>query len=247
MEANRSACMEFVLAEEGGYVNDPRDPGGETKFGISKWAHPGLDIRALTEADAIALYTAGEWRALACADLPAGLDLVAFDAGVNSGVTRGARWLQGALKVPADGRIGPMTLATARAQAPLPVIEAACAARVSFLRGLRTFATFGRGWTARVARVEARATAMAVTAAGADPKPVLAARAAAAEGAVRAQTTRATASLGTGGLVAGTTPLPDWALAGLVAITVAVAVLFILKRHQGAARAAAFRTEGDLT
>ncbi|MGC8731322.1 MAG: glycoside hydrolase family 108 protein [Halothiobacillaceae bacterium] len=247
MEANRAACMGFVLREEGGYGNDPRDPGGETRFGISKRSHPHLDIAALTEADAIALYTANEWRTLACAALPAGLDLVAFDAGVNSGVTRSARWLQGALRVAADGRIGPVTLAAAQAQPALPVIEAACATRMAFLRGLRTFAAFGRGWTARVARVEARATAMAVAAAGVDPRPVLAARAAAAESAARARTTRATASLGTGGLVAGAAPLPHWALAALVAITVAVAVLLILKRRQDRARAAAFRIEGDLT
>lgn len=247
MEANRAACMAFVLHEEGGYVNDPRDPGGETKFGISKRSHPGLDIRALTEADAVALYTANEWRALACSDLPAGLDLVAFDAGVNGGVTRGARWLQGALKVPVDGRIGPVTLAAARSQAPLPVIEAACATRMSFLRGLRTFASFGRGWRARVARVEARATAMAVVTTGSDLRPVLAAKAAAAEGAARAQTTRAAATLGSGGVLAGATPLPDWALAALVAIIAVAAVALILKRQQHRARAAAFRIEGDLT
>jgi lysozyme family protein len=193
MEDNRAACMAFVLREEGGYVNDPRDPGGETKFGISKRAHPDLDIKALTEAEAIALYTADEWRALACAHLPAGLDLVAFDAGVNSGVLRGARWLQQALKVTADGWIGPATLAAVGGQPALPVIEAACAARQNFLHGLRTFATFGRGWSARVARVEARATTMALTALGRNTRPVLAAKAAAADASAAAQTTRATA------------------------------------------------------
>jgi lysozyme family protein len=247
MEANRAACMEFVLREEGGYVNDPRDPGGETKFGISKRAHPGLDIKALTEAGAIALYTADEWRALACAHLPAGLDLVAFDAGVNSGVLRGARWLQQALKVTPDGRIGPATLAAATAQPALPVIEAACASRMRFLRGLRTFATFGRGWSARVARVEARATSMALTALGRDPRPVLLAKAVAAEASATAQTKRATATLGTGGLVAGGAPLPDWALPVLAALIVWALIVFILKRQQQLARGAAFRTEGDMT
>ena len=247
MDANRAACMAFVLREEGGYVNDPRDPGGETKFGISKRAHPGLDIKALTEAEAVALYTADEWRALACAQLPAGLDLVAFDAGVNSGVLRGARWLQQALKVTADGRIGPATLAVAGAQPPLPVIEAACAARMRFLRGLRSFASFGRGWSARVARVEARATTMSLTALGRDPRPVLVAKAAAAEKSATAHTTRATATLGTGGLVAGGAPLPDWALPVLAAIIVTALVVFILKRLEQRARAAALRTEGDLT
>ncbi len=247
MDANRAACMTFVLREEGGYVNDPRDPGGETKFGISKRAHPSLDIKALTEAEAVALYTAEEWRALACAQLPAGLDLVAFDAGVNSGVLRGARWLQQALKVTADGRIGPATLAAASAQPALPVIEAACAARRNFLQGLRSFASFGRGWNARVARVEARATTMAVTALGRDARPVLAAKATAAEVSATAQTTRATATVGTGGLVAGGVPLPDWALPVLAAIIVAALVVIILKRLEQRARAAAFRTEGDLT
>ena len=247
MEANRTACLTFVLREEGGYVNDPRDPGGETKFGISKRAHPDLDIAALTEAHARALYTAGEWRALACGALPEGLDLVAVDAGVNSGITRSACWLQAALRVTSDGRIGPVTLAAAQAQPSLPVIAAACAVRMSFLGGLRTFATFGRGWSARVARVEARATAMAVSAEGADPRPVLEAKAATAQSAATAQTTRAAATLGSGGLVAGGTPLPDWALAVIAVIFVAAAILFIIKRQQHRVRAAAFRTEGDLT
>ena len=247
MESNRAACMDFVLREEGGYVNDPRDPGGETKFGISRRSHPKVDIKALTRADAVALYTANEWRALACAALPAGLDLVAFDAGVNSGIGRGARWLQQALTVPTDGRIGPVTLAAARAAPPLPVIAAACASRTGFLRSLRPFTTFGKGWTARVARVEARATAMAVAATGADPRPVLLAKAVAAESAARAQTIRATATLGTGGLVTGGAPLPDWALAILAAGVIAAPGVLILKRQQHRTRAAAFRIEGHLT
>lgn len=75
-------------------MNDSRDPGRETKFGISRRSHSKVDIKAQARAKAVALYTTGEWLVLTCNALSAGLDLVGFDAGVNSGVGRGARWLQ---------------------------------------------------------------------------------------------------------------------------------------------------------
>ena len=107
MKANFEACMAEVFKHEGGYVNDPHDPGGETNMGISKRSYPKENIRGMTRARAAQIYRKDFWDKLKCDDLPAGLDLVAFDAGVNSGPARGAKWLQQAVGVTADGKIGP--------------------------------------------------------------------------------------------------------------------------------------------
>lgn len=79
-------ALAFVLAREGGYVNDPRDPGGETKYGISRRAYPQLDIKGLTHADAGAIYARDYWTPAGCDQLPAALAIAVFDTAVNSGV-----------------------------------------------------------------------------------------------------------------------------------------------------------------
>ena len=94
-------------------------------------------------------------------DLPAGLDLVAFDAAVNSGPGRGARWLQEALGVNPDGVIGLKTIAAAQAAHKDAVIDRACDLRLGFLRQLSTWKTFGKGWTRRVEDVRDTASKMA--------------------------------------------------------------------------------------
>ena len=148
--ANFDACLAHVLSFEGGYVNHPSDPGGETNFGISKRSYPREDIRGMTRARAAQIYRRDYWNAVRGDDLPAGLDLVAFDAAVNSGVSRGAKWLQSSLGITADGRIGPQTIAAARQANAQAVIDRACDLRLSFLRGLATWKTFGKGWSRRV-------------------------------------------------------------------------------------------------
>lgn len=160
MRDNFDRCLALVLAHEGGYVNHPRDPGGETNMGISKRSYPNEDIRNMTRARAAQIYRRDFWNPVRGDDLPAGLDLVAFDAAVNSGVSRGARWLQEALRVAADGRIGPQTIAAARASDHRTIVNAACDRRMAFLRGLSTWGTFGKGWTRRVDAVRADALAM---------------------------------------------------------------------------------------
>ena len=149
MQNNFDACMAKVFASEGGYVNDDRDPGGETNFGISKRSYPNEDIRNMTKARAALIYRRDFWNAVKGDELPAGLDLVAFDAAVNSGPSRGAKWLQSAIGVAADGRIGPQTLAAART-APSTAIDRACNARLGWLRTLSTWKHYGNGWTRRV-------------------------------------------------------------------------------------------------
>ena len=85
MKENFDKAVEFVLAHEGGYVCDPFDPGGETRWGISKRAHPTVDIRNLTREGAIAIYKASYWNAMKCDDYPWPIDAILFDTAVNQG------------------------------------------------------------------------------------------------------------------------------------------------------------------
>jgi lysozyme family protein len=165
-----AACVAEVLRHEGGYVDHPRDPGGCTNRGITRRTLEGwrrepvtcADVRALTEAEARAIYRAHYWNTVHGDEVPAGIDLVTFDAAVNSGRRRAALWLQQALGVTADGVIGPRTLRAARgANDRAAIIARACELRLAFLRSLDTWPHFGRGWSRRVREVRATALAMA--------------------------------------------------------------------------------------
>ncbi|WP_353144959.1 glycoside hydrolase family 108 protein [Paracoccus sp. (in: a-proteobacteria)] len=161
MKSNFDRCLAEVLRHEGGYVNDPADPGGETNMGISKRSYPQENIKGMTRARAAEIYRRDYWNPVRGDELPAGLDLVAFDGAVNSGVSRGAKWLQTAVGVTADGKVGPQTLAAAKAAHPEAVIDRACSARLAWLRTLSTWGHFGKGWTRRVESVRETAIAMA--------------------------------------------------------------------------------------
>jgi lysozyme family protein len=166
---NFPACLDIVLAKEGGYVDHPADPGGATNLGItlatlSAWRGKPVskaEICALTRDEAAEIYRARYWTPLRCGDLPRGLDLAVFDYGVNSGIGRPARALQKILGVGQDGVIGPVTLAAVGQRDPAELVETLCDERLVFLRSLKTWPTFGRGWTSRVEDVRARARVMA--------------------------------------------------------------------------------------
>lgn len=160
-KANFEACLAHVLEFEGGYVNHPSDPGGETNMGISKSSYPHENIKGMTRARAAQIYRRDYWDAVSGDSLPAGLDLVAFDAAVNSGVSRGAKWLQSALGIVSDGKIGPQTIAAANAANATAVIDRAADNRMYFLRSLPTWRTFGKGWSRRVESVRDLAHDMA--------------------------------------------------------------------------------------
>lgn len=159
-------CLPRVLVHEGGYVDNVHDPGGPTMKGVTlavfrafkqnQRATPG-DLRAISDADLQAIYRMLFWARIRGDDLPVGVDYAVFDFAVNSGVNRAVRFLQQVVGVSDDGVIGPATLAAVRAKAALNLIDEYCARRMRFLRGLGTFATFGRGWTARVSGVETKA------------------------------------------------------------------------------------------
>ena len=163
-------CLVHILAHEGGYSVNPRDPGGETKYGISKRAYPEINIASLTIERAKEIYKADYWRPLSADDLPAGVALQAFDFGVNAGVSRSAKLLQRIAGVPEDGKVGPKTIAAIGKMEPSQVISRFTAGRMDHYRALSAWSTFGKGWTRRT--LETEAAALAMHAPFQSPKPV---------------------------------------------------------------------------
>ena len=169
MKSNFAKCLPEILKHEGGGADHPSDPGGATMKGITigtyrQWKGRTVtkaELRAISDAEVAAIYKRNYWDKVRGDDLPAGLDLVAFDAAVNSGPSRGAKWLQTALGVAADGKIGPKTIAAAEAADAATAINLALDVRLSFLKGLRTWPTFGKGWGRRVDGVRKVALGMA--------------------------------------------------------------------------------------
>lgn len=158
-------AMEHNLAMEGGYSEDPYDPGGPTNLGITlaefartrgvaltadNFASLKAALRGITRDQASAIYRADYWNAARCPYLPSAVALFHFDAAVNQGVFGAARMLQQALGVEVDGQIGPITLAAAARSQPLQALAAYAEARRAHYRSLSTFWRFGRGWLSRV-------------------------------------------------------------------------------------------------
>lgn len=171
MKGNFEACLAETLRHEGGWADHPKDPGGATMKGVTIGTFAQFkgrkvtkaELRAISDTDLRAIYRRNYWDKVKADDLPTGLDLVAFDAAVNSGPARGARWLQAALGVAADGKIGPATIAAARKADAGFIVERAINNRMAFLRGLKNWPTFGGGWSRRLDAVRAAALRMAST------------------------------------------------------------------------------------
>jgi lysozyme family protein len=142
-------AFDRLIGHEGGYVNNPADPGGETKFGISKRSYPDVNIAALTLADAKAIYRRDFWLPLA--DAHPAVRFQAFDFAVNSGIQTAIRKLQAAIGVADDGHWGPISAARLAEMDVSDVLMLYIAERLDFWRKLRTFKTFGAGWAGRAA------------------------------------------------------------------------------------------------
>jgi len=159
---NWEKCFALVLKNEGGYVDNPADPGGATNLGCTKavWeqyvGHSVTkdDIKALTPNDVMPLYKAKYWDTIKGDDLPEGVDYAVFDFAINSGPSRAAKTLQSVLSTNPDGQIGPATLRALETSNPREVATAVCEARLAFLQSLPTYGTFGKGWSRRVSEVE---------------------------------------------------------------------------------------------
>lgn len=170
MRENFEAALAAVLHHEGGFVNHPADPGGMTNLGCTKstwekWCGRQVteaDMRALEASDVAPLYREKYWEKVHGDYLPAGVDYAVFDCAINSGPGRAIKFLQEAIGTTPDGAIGPKTLAALKDFDPVALVNSVSDKRLSFLKELSTWPTFGRGWERRVKEVQAAALEMAL-------------------------------------------------------------------------------------
>ena len=153
MKDNFDECLKMLLHHEGGYVNHPKDPGGETNLGVTKRVYEKWggtkDMKDLTVEDVAPIYKKNYWNRCKCDDLESGVDWVVFDWAVNSGTGRAAKAIQKICGASQDGAIGPKTLALIKTQDTEYVIEEFGKIRQNFYESLKTFDTYGKGWTRR--------------------------------------------------------------------------------------------------
>jgi len=173
MRSNYEKALKAVLVHEGGFVNHKEDPGGMTNLGCTKrvweaWVGRQVteeEMRALKPEDVAPLYKAKYWDTIKGDDLPSGVDYVIFDCAINSGPKQAAILAQRVASATQDGSIGPKTVQAIEAYCAEHGVEAFIAgyteAREAFLRSLRTFDTFGKGWTRRIDEVEKYALSLA--------------------------------------------------------------------------------------
>jgi lysozyme family protein len=163
-------ALRRLLAHEGGYTNHPSDPGGPTNFGITiydyrKYVKPNAtaaDVRAMTVGEAKAIYRKRYWDAQRCDELPAGVDYSVFDYGVNSGIGRSGKVLRRVVGLPDTTHV--VTDEVLRAVAkrdPKALVVAINDERLAFLKRLKTWPVFGKGWGARVSTVKSVSLRMA--------------------------------------------------------------------------------------
>lgn len=148
---NFDTAFDRLMGHEGGYVNDPKDPGGETNWGISKRSYPSVDIKGLTRDGAKAIYLRDFWQRISGDQLFDGVAFQTFDFAVNSGIETAVRKLQAALGVADDGHFGPTSLAAAKAMSESDQIMRLNAERLDFMRKLRVWPNFSSGWAGRIA------------------------------------------------------------------------------------------------
>ena len=155
MLANLRTIHAFILREEGGFSNDPADPGGATMKGVTQAVYDAWrvkqgqvkrSVRLITDDEGDAIFRTGYWNQMNGDTLASGVDLVAVDGAFNSGVSQSKKWLQRAVLARSD---------------IVGQIRTYCSLRLSMLQGLKTWGKFGKGWSGRVARSEAAALKLA--------------------------------------------------------------------------------------
>lgn len=142
-------AFDRLISHEGGYVNDPQDPGGETNWGISKRSYPNVDIKNLTRDGAKEIYRRDFWDVLG--DSNPAIKFQVFDFAVNSGIGTAIRKLQSALGLADDGRWGPISAAKLASADLSDVLMRYAGQRLMFMTSLSTWDRFGRGWARRIA------------------------------------------------------------------------------------------------
>lgn len=169
MTARFSECLTETLKWEGGWSNHKDDPGGPTMRGVIQrvydaWRHrnglPKRSVRNIEEHELQAIYRENYWQLVRGDELPPGVDLCVFDYGVNSGPSRSISHLQEVLGVKIDGFMGPVTLDAVNAADPVEIVNKLCARRRKFVRQIKTYHVFGKGWNRRIDGIEQVSCAM---------------------------------------------------------------------------------------
>lgn len=243
-KGNLERCLEKIWPYEGGFTNDRRDPGnwtggkvgvGElrgTNMGIAAASFPKVDIRNITKAQAADIYAKKYAAPLRFDDLPVGPDLVTLDFGINSGIYRSARYAQMVSGAPVDGVIGPVTLTAIQKMPARDYVKKLCAKRLSFVQGLKIWETFGKGWSRRIAAMEATALAWVSNKSQLEQDAKDAAGKAAGQGGGAV----ITVGTGTADQVNGASGFP---VGVVIAIVVVVAGVFVIRTVINAQRAVA--------
>jgi len=241
-KGNFALCLKETLSHEGGWADHPRDPGGATMKGVTigrfREHYPKAtktDLRNISDADLQRIYRQDYWNPVRGDDLPAGIDLTTFDYGVNSGPRQSAKDLQRVLGVPVDGKIGPVTIKAALlVEEPAKPIKAHCARRLGMYRSLAIWNTFGKGWSHRIASIEAKALSWVLS------KAQLEREAKAARDKAISQGGGAVVTTGGGGGVAvdQTANLPvGWIIAAVAIVVFVLAVRTIINAQRAKALA----------
>jgi len=240
----------LILAHEGGFVDHPKDPGGATNQGVTQgtynsWrksqGHAQRSVRMLTVEERDTIYFTKYWLLIRGDDLPDGLAYCVYDAAVNSGPARAARWLQRLIGAKRDGLIGPATLQalTAHTGSTKDLIDDYCDYRLAFMKRLKHWGTFKGGWTRRVAEVRAEANTFA---AGAIPIAASAPSQGKADGPDAITTSVMDAAknpaslaavgglLGSAGTLASGDGPVQWAIGAVLVIGVLAALVWLLRR-----------------
>lgn len=239
-------CHAVTKVWEGGWSNHAADPGGKTMYGVTEavfhaWLRrsgkPIRPVRSITMAEAETIYFDEYWKPSGGPTLAAGVDLATYDSSVNSGVSRGRKWLLASVGGPDH-----------------ETVKKICAKRLGFVQSLRTWATFGKGWGNRIADVQAKGVAWALAAQNdnAVVKEQLRDEAHEADKKAKQQQTGAGASgaggAGTVGVDQGTdiaTQIPQWLTAGIALALFGIAAYLIWRALQKRAQAKAYQREAE--
>jgi lysozyme family protein len=186
MDRNFARSLKAVLVHEGGYVNNPKDPGGATNKGVTlatfrTFVKPGgtiADLKAITDDQIATVYRRHYWDKVLGAELPSGVDFAVFDFAVNSGPRRAIEYLQRTLNVTVDGVIGPVTIRASKGELPQSLVDRLCDARLAYMnrikdkQGRLLWKTFGRGWARRVKEVRELSMSMATASPQSPQSPI---------------------------------------------------------------------------
>ena len=170
MQNNFLESVKYVLQSEGGFVNNPKDPGGATNMGVTKasWisfvkkpVHDN-DIKNLTSIDVIPFYKKRYWDICLCDNLPSGIDYCIFDYAINSGPIRSVETLRRLIGLEHVGAFDKKNIESYFKQNEdnKVLIKKICSQRLSFLQSLKNYETFGKGWLNRVLMVQEKSLGM---------------------------------------------------------------------------------------